>query len=130
MISKNLRSLLYLNPFLLTLALGSCADYNSNTFDGSVYQAPPGDSSDLNFASAYAILSTNCAGCHAWVTSLTTSSAWVSAPGERSVVPGSPDTSPLVQRLKNFTPPGNMPPGPPISNNDYLTIRAWIQNIP
>ena len=123
-----------LGVFILTsmvVGLGSCANYNSNTFDETVYQAPAVDKSDQNFGPAFAILTgQKCVGCHSDFTSLTSSAAWVSASASRSVIPGSPDDSPLIKKLKNFTPPGNMPPSDSLTENEYQTLRAWVQNIP
>jgi hypothetical protein len=114
----------------MVVGLGSCANYNSNTFDETVYQAPSVDKNDPNFTPAFAILTgQKCIGCHSDFTSLTSSAAWVSAGVTRNVIPGSPDTSPLIRKLKNFTPPGNMPPSDSLTEIEYLTLRDWVQNI-
>jgi hypothetical protein len=114
----------------MVVGLGSCANYNSNTFDETVYQAPQLDKSDQNFAPAFAILTgQKCIGCHSDFTSLTSSAAWVSARIGQSVIPGNPDDSPLIKKLKNFTPPGNMPPSDSLTEIEYQTLRAWVQNI-
>lgn len=113
------------------VGLGSCANYNSNSFDETVYRDPAVDKSDQNFGPAFAILTgQKCLGCHGDFTSLTSSAAWVSAGASRSVIPGNPDDSPLIKRLKNFTPPGDMPLGDSLTDAEYQTLRAWVQNIP
>jgi uncharacterized membrane protein len=76
-------------------------------------------------ASALAIISNNCSGCHgetsgsAGIYGLTNVSHLISA---GLLVPGNADSSRLYQVIAQ----GIMPPGGPLSAADQETIRSWI----
>ncbi|MBU6153655.1 MAG: hypothetical protein KGP28_05070 [Bdellovibrionales bacterium] len=117
---------------VIIFAFGSCANYNSNTFDATAYLDTFGDPNDPNFAASFKIIEEKCSWCHyhkGQYPSLITSQRWVES---GQVVPGSPQTSPLFLKLKNPSGGGgNMPQDlPPLSSTEYSTIQSWIQNIP
>lgn len=109
------------------ILFSGCANYNSNTFDGSTYQGVATQDSDPNFSAAYTILRNQCSSCHGEFTALTTNAAWV-ATGR--VLKNDPDHSTVITKLYLFGGAGNMPPSNQLSSPEYQTLRTWIQNMP
>ncbi len=116
-------------PFLL-LYLGCMQTFNSNTGDEGL-MGNCVSTSNTNLRQAYSIIRTNCTSCHtgyhnSWSTNCT-DQAWIDS---GTVVQGDPSNSDFITRLKNFTPPSDMPlSAPQISSDDYELLLTWIQNI-
>ena len=104
-----------------------CANYNSNTFDGSTYAGGATQDTDPNFSAAYTILRNQCVSCHGEFTARNTNAAWIAS---GRVVKNDADHSTLITKLYLFGGAGNMPPSNQLSASEYQILRTWIQNMP
>ncbi len=118
--------------FLLLLTFVSCQDSNSNSADRIIYSDLIEDPLDPNFGPAFQVVTKRCISCHtsnyhdAWA-NLLTSQAWKDA---GTVKAGSPDTSVLITRMKNFNANETMPQdGGAIPDSEYQLLRKWIQEM-
>lgn len=115
---------------LLTSFIG-CQQWNSNTFDEQIY----GDggvelTGGENFKASYAILKNRCMSCHLhseWA-GFTDKQDWVT---NGLVVPGDPDASDLINRIRNYGGSNsNMPPDTgPLPPNEYSKLVEWVTAI-
>jgi uncharacterized membrane protein len=108
------------------LILASCQVSNSNSTDELQYGPNRIDSSDPNFAGAYAILQNRCISCHThseW-SAYNSSALWVS--DSHAVIKGDANGSPMIQQIQI----GAMPQGGTISPAEVQTLVDWINNIP
>ena len=108
----------------------SCQDYNSNSADQVRYEEitfPPGASAELK--TSYPIIKDRCFVCHSEWSSYKTDQQWIDA---GLVIKNDTSNSSLVYRLKNFSPPGDMPTGayPTMPNSEYQKLLTWITNMP
>jgi hypothetical protein len=108
------------------LLIASCQDYNSNSADESRYEEisfPPGASAELQ--ASYRIIKDRCFVCHSEWSSYKTDQQWVDA---GLVDFGQASNSSLIYRLKNFSPPGDMPTGayPTMPNSEYQKLLDWV----
>ena len=109
------------------LFLTSCQDYNSNSADQSRYEEitfPPGATAELQ--ASYRIIKDRCFVCHSEWSSYKTNAQWENA---GLVVFGQASNSSLIYRLKNFSPPGDMPTGayPTMPNSEYQKLLDWVE---
>lgn len=122
---------LFLVIFFLLLSCGQ--DFNSNSFDKTIYSPALIDTSTpegQRLSDAYEILVEKCASCHKGYhnnySGLITSQDWIDS---GNIVKGNSSGSDLVIRLQNEG--GNMPEnGEIISTEDHQTIKDWIDQIP
>ena len=104
-----------------------------STFSFAVTKPSPVDL----FASAKTILNNKCASCHtaggpngATNFALTTEKEFIN---NNLVVPGDIANSKIIYRLKNYTVDNglrNMPPGSPLTAQEYTTLVNWVSGIP
>ncbi len=125
-------------PFLF-LFLFSCQDYNSNSADESRFsEAPlppapnqndPSYQSYVKLANSYNIIKTRCFQCHSQWQNLNTNQKWIDS---GLVIKNNPENSLIINRLKNFDPPGDMPSGAnsALPNSEYITLTDWIETMP
>jgi hypothetical protein len=125
---------------LLLISLISCQDYNSNSADEGRFTetelppAPdtndPGYESYVKFVKSYNIIKARCFQCHTGdFANLVSNELWVSS---GFVVKNNVGNSSLINRLKNYDPPGDMPTGgsSAIPNSEYLILLDWIETMP
>lgn len=118
------------NLSLVFFFLVGCQDFNSNSFDKLRY-APAVPSGSTEFQQAYGVIQNRCISCHtgrhgAWA-GLRTEAQWIDS---GLIVPNSPDNSALIRSIVNSNAPGaNMPPSGALSDQEYQTLRRWIENI-
>ncbi|MBT7610825.1 MAG: hypothetical protein HN576_13775 [Bacteriovoracaceae bacterium] len=119
-----------LSLFILIFISGCMQTFNSNTGDeGLVGNCV--DSSLINLRAAYSVLRTECMSCHtgyhnSWVNNCT-DQEWIDT---GQVISGDITNSNLLIRMKNFSPPGDMPlSSPQVSSNDYSTLQTWISGM-
>ncbi len=122
--------------FLLMLSIFwvACADYNSSTSDDLEYvEVTANDANDTNFARAFGIIKTRCAGCHnpedrhiVW-NSYDSNQKWIDS---GLVVKGNALTSDLIKKTWRNGPPGNMPPPQDLTEDDYNFLKKWINEMP
>lgn len=106
----------------LILMMVSCANYNSSTFDQSVYQGG-------TVSQPIGIIQLRCASCHQhsnW-NSLNTDALWIAS---GYVISGDSANSILIQRLYRNGGSGNMPPQNDLTLDEYTTLKNWIDNLP
>jgi hypothetical protein len=117
--------------FLLGLLfLTSCMQtFNSNTGDeGLIGNCVVGDAP---LKAAYTVLRSKCMSCHtkyhnSWSTNCT-KQAWIDS---GSVISGDIVNSNLLIRMKNYSPPGDMPlSSPAISASEYTILTDWISGM-
>jgi hypothetical protein len=131
------------NVFLIIAftLLSSCQNFNSNSADESRFSESPipesgsNDPNDPAYQSyvklvkSYNIIKTRCFQCHSQWQNLNSNQKWIDS---GLVFKNNPESSSLINRLKNFDPPGDMPSGAnsAIPNDDYLTLVDWIESMP
>lgn len=137
---------------ILVFALVSCQDTNSNSLDELAFGQPEldlgggggsgggsGGGGATPYQLAINVVNTKCTSCHtsyhsSW-TAYTTEQDWIDAVSNGSdlVVPGDPDNSKLIDRLKIYgiTGPKNMPqdPDPALTATEYGYLDDWIRNL-
>ena len=114
---------LFFRFFCFFLFFYSCGQsYNSNTGDER-YNQNVGAAD----AAAIQVISSNCLTCHSEWSTYTTAAAYA---GAGLLVTGSPDTSKIIYRIKNFNgAESNMPTNAgPLTPGDYETLRNWVTN--
>lgn len=130
------RSIFILKLMISVVLCISCETSNSNSSDELFYGGVAIQDSSL--VKPYVILKNNCMSCHTssihskWL-NYVSNNDWVNN-GE--VVAGEPENSKLLHRMIN-TPASeangevrNMPQGgSAISDEDYQTLRSWIENL-
>jgi mono/diheme cytochrome c family protein len=99
------------------------------TFDSSAPPPPPSAAPTFD-ADVRPIFQASCDGCHGtlggWTGTSYTDTMTTGANGP-TIIPGSPDTSRLVQSLIGTHPDGViMPPGGTLSDSDIQTIVDWV----
>jgi hypothetical protein len=128
------------NLFLLFLFFFvGCQDYNSNSADESRFsEAPlpsapsvndPSYQSYLKLVKSYNIIKTRCFQCHSQWQNLNSNQKWTDS---GFVIKNNPENSSIINRLKNFDPPGDMPSGAnsALPNSEYTTLTDWIESMP
>jgi hypothetical protein len=128
--------------FFFIFCFASCQNYNSSSADESRFSEsdlPPAPSNNpqdpayqsyVKFVKSYNIIKTRCFQCHTGdFANLVTNEMWVDS---GFVVKNDVDNSSLINRLKNFSPPGDMPTGgsSSIPSTEYTILRDWIETMP
>ncbi len=119
--------------FLLVLSVFwvACADYNSSTSDDLEYvEVTANDANDTNFARAFGIIKTRCAGCHnqhqEW-NSYNSNQKWIDSPWIKK---RDAANSELIKRTKNYSPSGDMPRDDELPEEEYEDLKKWIDEMP
>jgi hypothetical protein len=123
--------MLKLNSLILLIFLTGCMQtFNSNTGDEGLIGNCV-DTSLTNLRAAYSVLRADCMSCHtgyhdSWATNCT-DQAWIDT---GQVVSGDATGSNLLIRMKNYSPPGDMPlSSPQVSSDDYALLETWINGM-
>ena len=127
-------------PLLILISIFSCQDYNSNSSDEGRFtetELPPAPiptdpayESYVKFVKSYNIIKTRCFQCHTGeFANLVTNDMWINS---GFVIKNNTGNSSLINRLKNHSPPGDMPTGgsSAIPNSEYLILLDWIETMP
>lgn len=114
---------------LFLLIISSCQDINSHSFDENLYGDNRAQGSAA-FVAAFSVIESECINCHSgWhnsYSSLLTEQSWIDA---SLIIPGDAVNSDIIKRLRNYGSIGGMPIEGPITNDQYETLRDWINGI-
>ncbi len=122
-------------PLLILISIFSCQDSNSadesRFVETELPAAPsptePADESYVKFVKSYNITKTRFFQCHTGdFSGLVTNDMWINS---GFVIKNNTGNSSLINRLKNHSPPGDMPTGrsSAIPNSEYFTLLDWVE---
>lgn len=108
---------------LSALTQGCLQTENSNSGDGDAYGEISGSP---QFIAARAIFTANCTPCHSY--NAQTEDELIAS---GLLVPGDSNNSPIYNRLRNSSGPGNknMPPSGPLSTENLTAISTWVTGV-
>jgi hypothetical protein len=117
----------------ILFSMTSCMQTNnSHSSDNGLLGNCVSTTDSTGLRQAYTIIKNKCIVCHnnahdSWLKNCTNQD-WIDS---GTVVAKSIENSSLITRMKNYSPPGDMPQSAPaISTSDYQILKDWINAIP
>jgi uncharacterized membrane protein len=121
----------FLPLFAIFCIFTACADYNSSTSDDLEYIENVANDGDRNFSQAFSIIKNRCASCHdhhqEW-NSFNSNQLWIDQSGV--ITKSNATTSQLITKLSRNGGSGTMPPSGELTNDEYIFLKKWINEMP